>query len=130
MFFSQLKPSLVFERVPATDLSCASRVFLWVFRFSSLSKINVNRTPGGHLFVSIHIAVMCHPRKNIDAYHTLSYLSLPYLTLPHLTLPYLTLPYLTLPYLTLPYPKLPYVTLPYLTLPYLTFLFEKCTLTM
>ena len=41
---SPLKPSLVSEfsceRVPAVDLSCASRVFLRVLRFSTLFKIN------------------------------------------------------------------------------------------
>ena len=43
---SSLKPSLVCgvscERAPAVDLSFASRVFLRVLRFSSLSKLNAN----------------------------------------------------------------------------------------
>ena len=46
--FSPLKPSLVgdvsCERVPVVDLSSASRVFVRVLRFFSLSEVNANRT--------------------------------------------------------------------------------------
>ena len=58
-----LASDVSYERVPAVSLSCASRVFLRVLRFFSLSKINVNRTSEGPSFISIHITVMCHPRK-------------------------------------------------------------------
>ena len=35
-------------RVITVDLSCVSKVFLWVFRFSSISTINAYKTTQGH----------------------------------------------------------------------------------